>query len=168
VNYHSPLGFNGAHQRRAIRRKAYDAAMCGVHNRSHITYSEGWDRWSGIAHGRRAYRHEFPEVADCSAFVTWCLWDATRAEKTADFVNGLHWGGGFTGTMVQHGVEVQEKDLLTADAVFYGGSHEVPAHVAIYIGAGKVVSHGIPGDPRVYPLNLNGALPINQFRRYIR
>lgn len=168
MSYQSPLGFDGAHQRRAIRHKAYKAAMLGVQHKAQMRYSEGWDRWSGIAHDRRAYKHEFPAVADCSAFVTWCLWDATRAERSGDFVNGLGWDGGYTGTMTRNGVEVAEKDLITADAVFYGGSHAIPAHVAIYIGDGKVVSHGLQGDPRVYPLNLNGALSINQFRRYIR
>jgi cell wall-associated NlpC family hydrolase len=168
VSYHSPLGFNGAHQRRAIRQKAYHAALTGVQHRAQMHYSEGWNRWSGIAHDRRAFRHGFPEAADCSSFVTWCLWDATRAEGTGDFVNGLRWEAGYTGTMTQHGIEVAEADLLTADVVFYGGTHSVPAHTAIYIGAGKVVSHGQQGDPKVYPVNLYGALPVNHFRRYIR
>jgi cell wall-associated NlpC family hydrolase len=168
MSYHSPLGFNSAHQRRAIREKAYAAAYTALEHKSQMTYSEGWDRWSGIAHDRRAYRHEFPEVADCSAFFSWCIWDATRAEKSPDFVNGLRWEGGYTGTMTKFGERIEQRDLLTADAVFYGGSLAIPAHVAIYIGGGKVISHGMEGDPRVYPLNLNGALPITEFRRYIR
>ena len=168
MGYHSPLGFNSARQRRAIRSKAYAAALCGYNHRNQMTYSEGWNRWSGISENRRAYKHEFPPVADCSAYTTWCLWDATRAERSGDFVNGLNWRGGYTGTMTQHGVEVPLDKLLTADLIFYGGTHSIPAHVAIYIGAGKVVSHGQQGDPRIYPLNLYGALPLNQARRYIR
>lgn len=142
------------------------AALTAERHRAHITYTEQERRWSGIAEGRRAYKKEFPLYADCSAFATWCYWDATRAEKTGDFVNGARWAAGFTGTMVQHGERVE--NLLTGDAVFYGGALSVPAHVAIYIGKSLVVSHGMQGDPRVYPLDLNGALPINQYRRYIR
>jgi NlpC/P60 family len=168
MSYHSPLGFNNVHQRVAIRDKAYKAAIVGVRNRAHATYTESWERWSGIADNRRAYKHESPLFADCSAFATWCFWDATRAEKTGDFVNGLRWQAGYTGTMTRFGQRIEQKDLITADAVFYGGSEAVPAHVALYIGGGKVVSNGEQGDPRVYPLDLYGALPLNQFRRYIR
>ena len=83
-------------------------------------------------------------------------------------MNGLKWEGGYTGTMTKFGERVEQKDLLTSDAVFYGGSLTIPAHIAMYIGSGKVISHGMEGDPKVYPLNLNGALPITEFRRYIR
>jgi cell wall-associated NlpC family hydrolase len=169
MSYHSPLGFNRGLQRQRIREKAVKAALCAYNHRGSMSYSEGWDRWSGIAHGRRAYRHQFPEVADCSAFTTWCLWDATRAERTGDFVNGLHWQAGYTGTQTQHGEDVGGPGgLLIADLVFYGGSWDIPAHVAIYIGSGRVVSHGQPGDPRVYPTNLYGAMPITRAKRYIR
>lgn len=168
MSYHSPLGFNDGHQRYAIREKAYTAARVAYDHRSEITYTEGWQRWSGIIGHRRAYLHEFPRFIDCSAFVTWCLWDATRAEKSGDFVNGLGWGGGYTGTMTRHGEHVSLDALKTADAVFYGGSFDVPAHVALYIGSGKVISHGMEGDPRIYPLNLNGALSLNRAIRYIR
>jgi cell wall-associated NlpC family hydrolase len=166
--YRSPLGFNDGHQRYVIREKAFTAARVAYEHRSEMTYTEGFRRWSGITEHRRAYKHEFPPYADCSAFVTWCLWDATRAEKSGDFVNGLGWAGGYTGTMTQHGEPVDLNALKTADAIFYGGSHEVPAHVALYIGSGKVISHGQEGDPRIYPIDLNGALPLNRAIRYIR
>jgi len=165
----SAIGLHTARQRRAVRDKAFKAAYQGYLDRGHTVYTEGFRRWSGIEEDRRAYKHESPLHADCSAFVTWCLWDATRAERLGDFVNGLHWGGGYTGTMTQHGQDIGSyKSLLTADAVFYGGSWEVPAHVAIYIGDGKVISHGMQGDPRIYNLNLGGALPIIRYKRYVR
>lgn len=166
--YHSPLGFNNAEQRGAIRGKAWAAAYTAFNHRHSITYTEGTARWSGIDRKRRAYRRQFPYFADCSAFYTWCIWDATRAEGTWDFVNGYGWRAGYTGTMTQHGVDVNRGELLMADAVFYGRSWSVPSHVAIYIGHGKVISHGMQGDPRVYPMNLYGALPIIRYKRYIR
>lgn len=166
--YHSPLGFNSAKQRGAIRGKAWAAAYTAYLHHTHINYTEGSSRWSGINDHRRAYRHEYPQFMDCSAFVTWCLWDATRAEKSGDFVNGAGWSGGYTGTMTQHGIDVNGGDLLMADVVFYGGSWSIPAHTAIYIGNGRVISHGMQGDPRIYPTNLFGALPIRRFKRYIR
>lgn len=168
MTYHSPLGFKTAHERRAIRARACNAALRGVRNRAHMTYSEGWNRWSGINQKRLAANGQYPPVADCSAFVTWCYWDATRPEETSDFVNGLGWGGGYTGTMVRHGEEVDLAHLLTGDAIFYGGSFSVPQHVALHIGDGHVVSMGLEGDPRVYPINLNGALSVTQARRFIR
>jgi cell wall-associated NlpC family hydrolase len=71
--------------------------------------------------------------------------------------------------MTQHGEQVSFASLLAADAIFYGGSMEIPAHVALYVGDGKVISHGgVAGDPQVYPINLFGALPLTQARRYIR
>lgn len=166
--YRSPLGFNDGHQRYVIREKVFAAAVTAHNHRAEITYTEGWRRWSGITEQRRAYHHEFPPDADCSSLLAWCYWDATRAERSGDFVNGLGWAGGYTGTMTQHGEPVSLDALKTADAIFYGGSWEIPAHVALYIGSGKVISHGMQGDPRIYPVNLNGALPITRAIRYIR
>jgi cell wall-associated NlpC family hydrolase len=165
----SPIGLHGgAKQRLAIRKKVFAAARTAVDNRNHTVYTEGWQRWSGIQEDRRSYKHESPFFADCSAMCTWYYWDATRAEKLGDFVNGLGWRGGYTGTMTRYGEDVGLNQLLTADAIFYGGSWDVPAHVALYVGNGKVISHGMPGDPRLYPINLNGALPITRAKRYIR
>lgn len=168
MSYHSPLGLNDGHQRYVIRQKAVSAALVAVSHRTETTYTEGRLRWDGIAHDRRAYRRESPHQADCSSLLGWCFWDATRAERLGDFVNGENWTGGYTGTMVNHGEDVTTVGLKPADAVFYGTNWARPAHTALYIGNGRVVSHGMQGDPRIYPVSLFGALPILRAKRYIR
>lgn len=161
----SPLHL-GPGQRAAIRSKCMDACMVAYHHAGIMRYSEGADRWSGINLRRRAYLNEYPPAADCSGCQAWIYWDATRAERLGDFVNGLNWSGGYTGTMTKHGSVVDRHELLRGDSVFYGGTHEVPAHVAMYIGNGRVFSHGSPGGPRI--LSINYRPDINQYRRYIR
>jgi cell wall-associated NlpC family hydrolase len=164
--YHSPLGLNG-HQRQRARDIAVFAAVTAYRHRQEMIYTEGAARWSGINDHRLGYKHEFPRAADCSAFVTWCLWNACEHfHIRSDIVNGAMWQAGYTGTMVEHGQRVSLDRLLPGDAVFYAGTPQVPQHTAIYIGSGRVVSHGQQGDPSVLPVDLG--LPINQARRYIR
>jgi cell wall-associated NlpC family hydrolase len=163
---HSPLGL-GPGQRVAIRSKAMDACMVMYHHAGIMQYSEGADRWSGIAQHKRAYLGEYPPAADCSSSITWALWDSTRAEKLGDFVNGANWNSGFTGTQTQHGSRIHQNELIRADLVFYGNQGGgVPKHVAMYIGNGRVFSHGSSGGPRI--LKIDYRKDINQFRRYIR
>lgn len=132
-----------------IKRQGVRAAMLGYHNAPAIHYSQGPDRWEGIAQHLRSYKGQFPHHADCSSFVTWVLWDATRRYPAArkDFVNDLRWTGGHTGTLVQQGREVSLSRLRILDLVFYGDEGWRPGHVAIYVGDGKVVSHGSEGGP---------------------
>lgn len=164
--YHSPFGLSGPQRQRA-RDIAVYAAMVGYHHRSQMIYTEGGARWSGIDDHRLGYKNEFPRAADCSAFDSWCLWNAfEHFHIHEDHVNGANWREGYTGTMVEHGVEVAISQLLPADSVFYAGTRSVPQHVAIYVGHGRVVSHGRQGDPSLLPVHLG--LPINQARRYIR
>lgn len=161
----SPLHL-GPGQRAAIRSKCMDACMVAYHHAGIMRYSEGADRWSGINLRRRAYLNEYPPAADCSACQAWIYWDATRAEKLHDFVNNTDWQYGNTTSMVRHGENISRHLLLRADAVFYGGSGSEPAHVAMYIGNGRVFSQGSPGGPRILAINYRS--DINQYRRYIR
>lgn len=169
-HYHSPLNLGSAKERANARGLAVLAAMTGYHHRGEMVYTEGAARWSGIQDHRLAYKGEFPRAADCSAFVTWCLWNAAEHFRIhQDFVNGLRWAEGYTGTMVEHGLPVDLKHLLTADALFWGGSHSVPQHTTIYVGHGLTVSHGSPGGPHLLTVQqMASALPFNQARRYIR
>lgn len=162
----SPLHL-GPGQRAAIRKKCMDAAMVAYHHAGIMQYTQGPARWSGINQRRRAYMNEYPPAADCSGSTTWILWDATRAEKLGDFVNGSYWQNGYTGTQIQHGKRVSRHELLRADLVFYGNQGGgIPEHVAMYIGNGRVFSHGSPGGPRI--LSIDYRSDINQYRRYIR
>jgi cell wall-associated NlpC family hydrolase len=176
AKYKSPFGLNASERQRA-RDIAVYAAMMGYHHRSQMIYTELAPRWSGIDDHRLGWKGEFPRGADCSAFYTWCLWNAfEHFHIHEDAVNGADWREGYTGTMVQHGIQVGFNQLLPGDAIFYGGSHSVPRHTAIYVGQGRVVSHGRQGDPSLLSLTLSWStaelerlgLSLNQARRYIR
>lgn len=165
-HYRSPFGLSQKERERA-REIAVYAAMMGYHHREHMLYTELGARWSGIEDRRLGYKGEYPRAADCSSFVTWAEWNAfEHFHIKGDHVNGERWLEGFTGTMVEHGVPVHVGHLLPADAVFYGGTPQLPKHTAIFVGKGRVVSHGHPGGPLLLPTQLG--LPIVGARRYIR
>ncbi len=78
-----------------------------------------------------------PIKIDCSAF-------ATLSYKAAGLPdpNGLGYNGsGFTGTLEAHGKATNSPQ--PGDLVFWSG----PNHVAVYVGGGKVIEMGGPGDP---------------------
>jgi len=83
-------------------------------------------------------------VGDCSSYATWIYWVAIGGP---DVVNGEHWQGGYTGTMLDHGKSVpcpgQEGDLI-----IYGAKGSTGAHVAINVGGGYTIGHGLPGLQR--------------------
>jgi NlpC/P60 family len=155
----------GAAKRYNSRQRAVRSAYIGYRYRASIHYTQRSQRWYAIRNRIHANEGQYPIWADCSAFVTWCYWDATRLYRLSDFVNGAGWRAGFTGTMVRHGRIVQPGNLLTGDSIFYGGPWSRPTHVAIYVGNGRVISHGSESGP----LLLHYAYrPINHCRRFIR
>lgn len=155
----------GATKRYNARQRAIRAAYLGYNHRAHIHYTQRSMRWQGIRESDHAAQGQHPEYADCSAFVTWCYWDATRLYKLHDFVNGAGWRAGFTGTMVRHGQVISTSRLITGDSIFYGGTWSRPHHVAIYVGRGRVISHGSEPGPLLLPYNYRR---INHCRRFIR
>jgi hypothetical protein len=164
----SASGLGASHRLRA-RERASQAAMLGYNNASKVHYTQGAARWEGIAKRHNARRGEFPTQADCSSFVTWCLWNGLYlAFNIGDLVNGTGWTGGYTGTMKSHGLRVQhEANLLRADCVHYGPG--TGQHVAMVVGkvggVPMVVSHGSEGGPYYLPFDYRD--DIAEFRRYI-
>lgn len=147
------------------RDMAMQAAFLGVHNEPAIHYTQGPQRWSGINGNKKAWRGQFPNYADCSAFVTWCLWQGLDHYHVRDVVNGLNWKAGYTGSMLEHGeVITKGHQLQRGDAVIYGPATN-GTHTAIYVGGGKVISHGSEHGPNLCSINLG--LPIKSIRRYI-
>ena len=149
--------------RLSARARAVRSAMLAYKHRDEIRYTQKGPRWSGITRRRRAYKNEYPLDADCSSFVTWCLWDALGGAKAGtDIVNGAGWAAGYTGTQCSHGRVVKQPDR--GDLVFYRGANGVINHVAIYVGHGKVVSHGAPPGPQILAANYR---PIAEIRSYL-
>jgi len=117
------------------------AAMALYNDRSKEHYTQGSQRWSGIT--GKVMPPNAPPYSDCSAAATWCYW--TQYGTGPDFLNGQSWKAGYTGTLTSHGKSVSCTAMQPADLVFYGSP---VSHVAIFVGNGKVVSHG--SDPVSY------------------
>jgi cell wall-associated NlpC family hydrolase len=149
------------------RERAVRAAMLGVKHRDQISYSQNpTARWDGIHRECRAYKGQFPKSADCSSFVTWCIWDALGGPKAgADRVNGSHWAAGYTGTQCSNGKRVDGlAHARPGDLLFYRGSNGQIGHVTMYIGDGKCVSHGSDPGPMILRPDYR---PIAEIRSYL-
>lgn len=94
-----------------------------------------------------------PIRIDCSGFYTLCSKWAGLPDPNG---NGYD-GSGNTSTLIAHMRRVRSP--VPGAAVFYGGTAGYPQHVAVYVGGGKVVSMGAPGDPSLDPTDL-GIQPI--------
>ena len=152
------------------RDRARDAALLGLRHAPSIHYTQTSRRWEGIDKHLTSRNGEYPKNADCSSFATWCLWNGLYVPyHCRDTVNGAHWDGGFTGTMLQHGKRVVHlHNVLRGDLVLYGGGPNAH-HVAIVVGwrngVPMVVSHGSEAGPFYLPYNYRG--DVREIRRYI-
>lgn len=160
----------GQAQRLRARERATQAAMLALHHAPLHYSQEARPRWEGIAKRLNSRNGKYPRVADCSSFVSWCLWNALYLKfGLSDTVNGEGWTGGYTGTLRDHGLLVGHvSNLLRGDLVHYGpGSGK---HVAIIIskpgtGVPMVASWGDEGGP--FKETYNYRSDIAEFRRYI-
>ncbi|MDX6534010.1 MAG: NlpC/P60 family [Gaiellales bacterium] len=154
-------------QRVEARNIILQAARKMLAHEDAIHYTQGARRWQGLDKGLRVVKGEFPKYADCSSITTWMLWNAlTHAKRDLtipDVVNGQHWDAGYTGTQRAHG-KVVTGHLIVGDLVHYGPG--TGAHVAMYIGGGKVFSHGSENGPYKLPVHYRG--DYSHARRYIR
>jgi cell wall-associated NlpC family hydrolase len=116
-----------------------------------LVYSESASRGFLPAYPR------LPPATDCAGYVTWVYKSIGLTDP-----NGLNYNPvGWTGTLGRHGVIEPASRARVGDLVFYGGGYPF-GHVAIYIGNGRVSSHGETGihdEPITYR-------PVSQVRRY--
>jgi hypothetical protein len=148
----------------AFRMRAVRAAMLGYKHRDEVHYTQGPRRWDGIAHKCRSHLGRFPIWADCSSYVTWCLWDALGGPAAGpDILNGEMFKGGYTGTLRNHGRKVALADAKPGDLVHYGTG--TGKHVTIVVGPNQVVSHGSEKGP--YLLKPNYRPDLDHVRRYV-
>jgi cell wall-associated NlpC family hydrolase len=145
------------------RDMAAEAAVLALRNAPVVHYTQTARRWDGIAKHLKAWRGEFPHYADCSAFVTWCLWNGLDHYGVGDVVNHERWQAGFTGTMLEHGQKL-DRPWDRGDAVIYGTGFP-GEHTAIYIGGGLVISHGSEAGPFKLPVHYRP--DVMAYRRYI-
>ena len=124
-----------------IRRRIAKAAHTGYVNRDEVHYTQvAGARMEGITDQRRP--PDFPRSADCSSFAIWCYWAAGAPDP-----NGTDYHGGWSGSLLQKGKEVEIDEAEMGDIAFYGPSHSDIGHVTVYVGNGKCVSHGQESGP---------------------
>lgn len=151
---------HAAHARSLISKQA--ATM--VRHKTEINYSQKADRQTGVRNHMTITKGQFPHTCDCSSTAWWMLWDAIhRTYGVRDIVAGtagVHeaWnpnGTVYTGSMYKRGkAVVHDKNLKIGDLIFYGNQGGgIPEHVAVYVGGGKVFSHGSMGGPYILDLD---------------
>lgn len=154
---------------RAAQARAVQAARLGYDHRGAVHYTQGPQRWQGISEGLRASAGRYPAYADCSSYVTWCLWCALEPLGVDDVVNGQGWRAGYTGTMLAQGRAVaQPEEMVPGDAVIYGRPGSTGAHTAIVVTPGSaalVVSHGSESGPHLVTWRYRS--DVMTIRRYI-
>lgn len=126
------------------RRAIVATAMLGYAHRSTIHYTQTSLRMWGVRNNVQPPK--VPPYEDCSSFSTWCYFVAGVKDP-----NGFGYGGwGYTGTLIEHGRKIEPRDLKRGDLVFYGRA-TVPSHVAVFVGDGRVISHGSEVGPLLLP-----------------
>jgi hypothetical protein len=127
------------------RQGIVKAAIYASQHRDVIHYTQSSARMQGVRD--RIRLPKVPRYEDCSSFVTWLYWLVGAPDP-----NGRGYDGyGFTGTQITHGRRISTSQIRPGDLVFYGGwgGWSAPTHVAVYIGNGKIVSHGSESGPQV-------------------
>ena len=159
----SVSGLSEAH-RNVAKTRAVQAATLGLHNASRLHYTQGPKRWAGIDGHKVAAKGQYPTQADCSSFVTWCLWNGLYVPfGVRDTVNGAHWHYGWTGSMHEHGkVVVHRENVEMGDAALY---RDHGGHTALCVGGGKVISFGSESGPYLLPIDYRSDLV--EIRRFI-
>ena len=143
-----------------------------VRNKTSVHYSQRYDRMEALRNHKSVVRGQYPVTADCSSTAYWMHWDAChRPYNLRDLlVDGPDWNPNktiYTGTMYRNGKGVvHDENLKIGDLIFYGDQGGgIPEHVAVYIGGGKVFSHGSEGGP--YILDLDYRNDRRMSRRFI-
>lgn len=119
-----------------LRERVVSEAIWGYNNAWRIYYAQVrpyYDRG-----------HALPQTLDCSSFSTVVYKRAGAPDPNHFLYNGL----GYTGTLSAHGIWVASSQARPGDLVFYGSGFPWH-HVAIYVGNGRVVSHGSNSGPHL-------------------
>lgn len=128
-----------------LRDRVANEATWGYNNRGRISYRQERPMRS-LKSG-----HKLPQVHDCSGYATACYLRAGAPDP-----NGMGYSGyGYTGTLSTKGRSVSLAAARPGDLVFYGSGWPY-THVAIYVGFGKVISHGSNKGPYLLAVDYRG------------
>ncbi len=136
------MGLEAVSPEEQKRRAIVATAMLGYAHRSTIHYTQTSLRMWGVRNKLKPPK--VPPYEDCSSFATWCYYVAGAPDPNGPAFN--YNGYGYTGTQINAGRSVRVQELKRGDLVFYG-RQSVPSHVAIYVGDGRVISHGSEVGP---------------------
>lgn len=126
--------------RAKVRAAIVANAKWGVSHSSQIHYQQ-----LRPIEGLKVVR-KLPLHTDCSGFATLCYKWAAAPDP-----NGFRYNGyGYTGSLMNHMANISRSQLKPGDLVVFG--YYPGEHVVIYIGNGKVISHGKEGDPKAATL----------------
>src|SRR5262245_8420599 len=143
-------------QKAQARDRAVQAAWLGYNNKARLHYTQGGNRWEGIAQRKNAKRGHYPNNADCSSFATWCLWNGLYLVLLhKHVVNTTSWRSVYPGTRHSTGQPLAKtSQALPGNLVLYGRGHP-SAHVAIVVavknGVPMLMSHGSEACPFYVP-----------------
>lgn len=129
-----------------VRARIVAAMTVLYHHREQVHYTMTAKRMQGVREKLRPPR--FPQWEDCSSSSTWAYWIAGAPDPNALGYNGQGW----TGTLCQHGRHISLDQAQPGDLVFYGPGAPWH-HVAVYIGHGRVLSHGSEAGPFLLPVD---------------
>lgn len=129
-----------------VRARIVAAMTLLYHHRDEVHYTMSSRRMQGVRFKIRPPK--FPVWEDCSSSSTWAYFVAGAPDP-----NGLGYNGqGYTGTLSQHGRIVPLDKAQPGDLVLYGPAWPYH-HVAVYVGHGRVISHGSEGGPYLLPVD---------------
>jgi cell wall-associated NlpC family hydrolase len=131
--------------------KAYEGRMvyCNYGSLSSCGSRWNWPAWPDV-----------PHHTDCSGYVTWVYYQAGLPDP-----NGLGFTGGFTGTLVTHGIPISPTSadrLRIGDLILNGPSAFNTTHVSIYIGKGLTSGHGRFGI-QIHQWNYRPVVAVRRF-----
>lgn len=136
------------HPSKTRRDLIVEAAYTGYRNRYYIHYagpgtSHIPERMAWLQMGTRP--PAYPRYVDCSSFAEWCYWVSGAPSPSG------HYSWGTTYTQLPNGRRISYSQLQRGDLIFYGWGS--PSHVTIFVGSGRVISHGMEAGPLL--LNYN-------------
>lgn len=100
---------------------------------------------------------ELPRSLDCSGLAITCYW----VPGLIGYLGLRNMGGyGNTWSLDDYGTQISVPELRLGDLTFYGNL----SHVAIYVGGGRVISHGSAAGPLLLPYNYR---PLTKCRSYL-
>lgn len=144
--------------RSSYARHCHAVGRPSIYTEKEIPGSPTEDRFQGVRSHTKA--PNTPSEGDCSSTAI----DISYAVGAPD-PNGTGYNcTGYTGSLIARGTRVSAPE--PDDLVFYTADGHSACHVAIYVGGGQVVSHGVPGGPQLLDTHNMDGLAVLEYRRY--